>query len=170
MALSEIAAGIEVRTQQETRGVTAVDGTDRSLVARLSELHDQLPCTPQAAATVIHEQTRGVSVEQAAREAGVAPVTAGKVLYRCGVAGVVPLGPTGRAVVRDWLSGEIPRHEAIELAGCSEPAFTLTAYCESHQPIPAAAEAVTAVRVPAETAVGKRDRLAETMSSPSELR
>lgn len=169
MELAEIAAGIEVCTQQTDRGVVAVDGTDRSLADRLDDVAEQLPCTPAAAATVVHEQTRGVSIETAAREANVPPVTAAKVLHRCGVAGVTPVGPTGRAVVRDWLAGELGRHEAVTLVGCTNAEFTLAAYCETHDPIPAAVEAAATLDS-AETAATKRDRLAETMSQPSELR
>ncbi|MFB6193972.1 MAG: hypothetical protein ABEI75_02805 [Halobaculum sp.] len=171
MGLSELAAGIEVRAEQDERGVAAVDATDRSLAERFAEAAEQLPCTPEAAATVVRAQTKGVSVERAAREAGVAPITAAKALHRCGVRGVIPVGPTGREVVRDWLAGELSRHEAETLAGCSEAEFALAAYCESHDPVPALEAAVADAFAPDESSsVAKRDRLAETMSSVSELR
>ncbi len=170
MELAEIAAGIEVCTRQTKREVPSVDATDRSLAARLGAVETKLPCPGEAAATVVHEQARGVSVEAAAREANVAPVTAAKALYRCGIAGVSPVGPAGRQAIHDWLAGELGRHEAMTLAGCDRAAFTLAAYCETHEPIPAAVEAATAALDSVETAPAKRDRLAETMSSPSELR
>lgn len=171
MGLSELASGIEVRTEQEERGVAAVDATDRSLAERFDDASEALPCTPEAAATVVRTYTRGASVERAGREASVAPITAAKTLHRCGVRGVVPLGPTGREVVRDWLTGELARHEAETLAGCDEATFALTAYCETHDPVPALEEAVADAFAPDESSsVAKRDRLAETMSSVSELR
>lgn len=171
MGLSEIAAGIEVCTSQREQGVAAVDATEQSLADRLSSASEALPCTPQAAATVIDSWTRGRSIAETAQTAGVPPVTAAKALHRCGVAGVSPVGPTGREVVRDWLAGELPRHEARALIGCDEAEFALAAYCESHDPVPALTEAAADALEPSGNAsVAKRDRLAETMSSPSELR
>lgn len=171
MGLSELASGLETRAEQDERGVTAVDATDRSLASRFEDASDALPCTPAAAATVVRAQVRGTSVERAAREAGVAPITAAKALHRCGVAGVTPLGPTGREIVRDWLAGELSRHEAETLVGCGEAEFALAAYCETHDPVDALVEAVADANAPDESStVAKRDRLAETMSSVSELR
>lgn len=108
VTLSEIAAGLELTEEQCDRGVPTVDDTGESLLARLESHAEALPCTPRAAATVLETHTAGRSVGDAAREAGVAPVTAAKALHRCGVVGVSPLSPTGREVVRDWLDGDSP--------------------------------------------------------------
>jgi len=142
MTLSEIAAGIEVTAEQERRDVAAVDETG-DLVERLRPHADALPCTPEAAATVVETHAAGTSVGESAREAGIAPVTAAKALHRCGVSGVTPLSPMARQVVRDWTKGELSRTEALELTGASEAEFALGAYIESHDADPALAEAAT---------------------------
>ncbi|MFB6281933.1 MAG: hypothetical protein ABEH40_07940 [Haloferacaceae archaeon] len=170
MDLGEIAAGIEVTAEQRDRGVATVDGRDGDLADRLAAAADALPCTPEAAATVLRSHTAGTSVGESAREAGVAPMTAAKALHRCGVEGIDPLAPTARAVVRDWLAGAVPRTEAVELAGCSEAEFALAAYVETHDPVP---ELVAAAERVGERAAGvdpSRDPLAETMSDPTDLR
>ncbi len=87
MALSDIAAGIEVTARQEARGVASVDDTGGDLAARLAPHADALACTPEAAAVVLTEHARGRSVGSSARAAGVAAMTAAKVLHRCGVQG-----------------------------------------------------------------------------------
>jgi hypothetical protein len=98
-------------------------------------------------------------------------MTAAKLLHRCGVTGLSPLGPTGRRIVRDWLAGDLPRTEATELAGADEADFALAAYVETHDPVPDLADAVEGVLEPDATAtVDKRDALAETMSSVGDLR
>ncbi|MFB6220691.1 MAG: hypothetical protein ABEH90_04560 [Halolamina sp.] len=142
MTLSEIAAGIEVTAEQECRDVAAVDETGTGLLDRLRPHADRLPCTPEAAATVVETHAAGTSVGESAREAGIAPVTAAKALHRCGVSGVTPLSPMARQVVRDWVAGDLLRSEAVELAGVSEAEFALGAYIETHEPAP---ELVTAV-------------------------
>ena len=144
MTLSEIAAGVEVTSRQRDRGVALADDTGTPLVDRLSDHADSLPCTPEATATLVDAYTAGQSVGDAARDAGVSPMTGAKALHRCGVAGVCPLSPTGRDIVRDWLAGRTPRSEAVELAGCDEADFALGTYVETHDPVEAVAEAVDA--------------------------
>lgn len=170
MGLSDIAAGIEIREQQRERGVPTVDATSGDLRSRFEERADALPCTPAAATSVIEAYTAGTSIGDCAREAGIAPMTAAKLLHRCGVTGLSPLAPTARRVLRDWLSGDVPRSEAVELVG-DEADFALAAYIETHDPIPDLAEAVEGALEPDSTAsVAKRDALAETMSAVEDLR
>jgi hypothetical protein len=170
MGLSEIAAGIEVTAEQDERGVATVDDTETSLVERLAEYEDDLPCTAEATATILESHSAGTSVGESAREAGIAPMTAAKALYRCGVAGVCPLGPTGREIVADWVSGEIARSTARELTDASEADFALTAYIETHEPIPELSGVADETLGPSgNAAVAKRDELAETMSSVDDL-
>ncbi|MEF8800911.1 MAG: hypothetical protein V5A38_03275 [Halolamina sp.] len=142
MTLSEIAAGIEVTAEQERRGVATVDETGKELLDRLRPHTEQLPCTSEAAATVVETHVGGTSIAESAREAGIAPVTAAKALHRCGVSGVTPLSPMARRIVRDWLDGQLPRSEAVELTGATEAEFALGTYIETHEPAP---ELVTAV-------------------------
>jgi hypothetical protein len=164
MGLSEIAADLEVTARQEQRGVATVDDTDATLVERLAVGAESLPCTPEAAATVLRRHAAGDPVGEAAREAGVAPMTAAKALYACGVAGVCPLAPTARAVVADWVAGDLRRSEALELTGADEAEFALAAYVETHDPDPdLAAAAADALSPGGDAAVEKRDRLAETL-------
>jgi hypothetical protein len=163
VTLSEIAAGLEVTTEQETRGVAAVDDTDASLADRFREFADRLPCTPAAAATLVTEYAAGASVGTAAREAGVAPVTGAKALHRLGEP-VQPLGPTGREVVRDWLDARLSRTEALELAGGDATDFALAVYVETHDPVPGARDAVSSA-----LAVETSDPLTETRSGTDEF-
>jgi hypothetical protein len=163
VTLSEIAAGLEVTAEQDERGVAAVDDTDATLAGRLGEFATQLPCTPAAAATLVTEYAAGASVGDAARAAGVAPVTGAKTLHRLGEP-VQPLGPTGREVVRDWLDARLPRTEAIELAGGDATDFALAVYIETHDPIPGAREAVSGA-----LSVESSDPLAETRSDATEF-
>lgn len=167
MGLSDIAAGVEVRHRQRERGVPTVDATEADLTTRLDAHADSLPCTPEAAAVVLEAYAAGTSVGDCAREAGVAPMTAAKLLHRCGVTGVSPLAPTARQVVRDWLEGELRRSEARELAGAGEAEFALAAYVETHDPVPHLADAVEGALEPESTAsVEKRDALDGTVDSP----
>ncbi|MFC6990004.1 hypothetical protein ACFQJD_17225 [Haloplanus sp. GCM10025708] len=171
MGLSDIAAGIEITERQNERGVPTVDATQSDLVSRLSSHAESLPCTPEAAATVLETHSAGTSVGDSAREAGVAPMTAAKVLHRCGVAGVSPLSPTARRVVRDWLSGDVSRADALALSGADETEFALQTYVETHDAVPELADAVEGVLEPeANASVAKRDALGETMSSATDLR
>lgn len=144
MTLSEIADGLEVTASQRDRGVAVADDTETPLVDRLSEHADDLPCTPAATATLVDAYTAGRSVGDAARDAGVAPMTGAKALHRCGVSGICPLAPSRRGVVRDWLDGRTARTEAVALAGGDEADFALATYVETHDPVPAVADAVDA--------------------------
>jgi hypothetical protein len=45
MGLSDIAAGVEVTTEQRDRGVATVDDTDVSLAERLADYETALPCS-----------------------------------------------------------------------------------------------------------------------------
>lgn len=171
MGLSDIAAGIEVCEQQRERGVPTVDATGDDLRDRLDAHAEGLPCTPAAAASVLDAYAAGTSVGDCAREAGVAPITAAKLLHRCGVTGVSPLAPTARSILTDWLDGSLSRSEAVELVGADEADFALATYVETHDPVPELADAVAGVREPESNAtVAKRDALAETMSSVDDLR
>jgi hypothetical protein len=171
MGLSDIAAGIEVHDRQRDRGVPTVDATSGDLIARLDTHADALPCTPEAAASILEAYAAGTSVGDCAREAGVAPMTAAKLLHRCGVTGLSPLAPTARDIVRDWLSGDLSRAEAVELVGADEADFALATYVETHDAVPELADAVAGVLEPDSNAtVAKRDALAETMSSVGDLR
>lgn len=142
MTLSDIAAGLEVTTEQRDRGAAVVDDTDVDLRDRLAEHADELPCTPAATATLVDAYRAGTSVGDAARETNVAPITAAKALHRCGVDGVCPLAPSRREVVRDWLDGRLARSEAVALAGGDEADFALATYVETHDPIAEVADAV----------------------------
>ena len=170
MALSDIAAGIEVTTEQRERGVPTVDGTECELEERLASHAERLPCAPAAAATLLETYARGTSVEAVARGAGVAPMTAAKTLYLCGEPGVSPLGPTGREIVRDWLAGDLSRADAVALTGAGETEFALAAYIESHDPVPDLVEAAEAELAPRQNAsVTKREALAETMTDATDF-
>ena len=159
MALSDIAAGVEVTTRQRDRGVAAVDETDAPLPKRLAPVADDLPCSAATAATLVETYAAGRSVGDAGRAAGIAPVTAAKTLHL-----VSPVGPKGRELVADWLAGELSRSDAIELAGVTERAFSLAVYVETHEPLPAARDAVEGA-----LATEERDPLGETMSDVGEL-
>jgi hypothetical protein len=165
MGLADIAAGLEVTTEQRDRGVAAVDRTDGSLADRLAPHADELPCGPEVTATVVELYAGGESVGAAARAAGLAPTTAAKTLHLLGES-VHPLGPTGREVVRDWLAGHLSRAEAVELARATEAEFALAVYVETHEPLAEAREATEdalARRRPAE------DPLAEARSDARDL-
>ena len=169
MGLSDIAADVETTTtEQRTRGVASVDRTDRSLADRLGAVAEELPCTPEAAATVARAYAGGASVGESASDAGVVPVTAAKALHRLGVEGVTPLSPTAREIVRDWLSADLSRTEAVALTGASETEFALGTFVETHEPIPEAREAVDETLAPAESMASKRDRLADAVGDPGE--
>ncbi|WP_340098582.1 hypothetical protein [Salinibaculum salinum] len=164
MGLSDIAAGVEVTTEQRDRGVATVDRTEQSLAERLDAVADELPCTGEAAATVVERYTGGGSVGAAARTAAVAPMTAAKALHLLGES-VSPVGPTGRDVIDDYLAGELSRTDARQLARVSETEFALAVYVATHDPLPDARAAVEdALAVDTET-----DPLAETRSETTDL-
>lgn len=138
MSLSEIAAGVEVTSQQRNRGVAVVD-TTVSLEERLAEVAAELPCTPTAVATVVEGYTSGKSIGKSAGDAGLAPITGAKALHLLGEP-VSPLGPAARDVVRRWLDARLSRSEALDLIGTSEQEFALAAYIETHDPLPGTRE------------------------------
>ena len=142
MTLSEIAAGLEVTTEQQECGVAETDDTGASLEERLVEFDESLPCSPEAAATVVDAYTEGAHVGRAAAVADVPKTTAAKALYLLGEP-IDPLSPTAKRVVDDWLEGEISRTEAQTLAGVGEREFALGVYVATHDPI-GGAESVVA--------------------------
>ncbi|MFC7155816.1 hypothetical protein ACFQPA_10150 [Halomarina halobia] len=163
MGLSDIAAGVEVTTEQRERGVASVDATEASLDERLAAFEDDLPCSADAAATVVEAYAGGASVGASAGAADLPPVTGAKVLHLLGEH-VSPLGPTGRELVDDWLDARLSRADALSLSGASESAFALAVYVETHDPLPGAREALAdALALGGDAAVAKRDLLAETM-------
>lgn len=141
MGLSDIAAGIEVTDEQRERGVAAVDDTATSLAERLAPFESELPCSAEAAATVVDAYASGRAVDACGHVADVPPVTAAKTLHLLGEQ-VSPLGPRGREIVRDWLDGDLARSDALTLTGVGERTFALAAYVESHDPLPEARDAV----------------------------
>jgi hypothetical protein len=163
VSLDEIAAGLEVTTTQRDRGVAVADDTDASTADRLRPFADALPCTAEAAATVVVAYADGMSVGDAGRDANVAPVTAAKTLYLLGEE-VFPFGPTGRDVVRDWLDARIPRTTARRLTGADDDEFALAVYVETHDRLPAAEEAIAGA-----LAVEPDDPLADARSDPGDL-
>lgn len=163
MTLSEIAAGLEVTAEQRERGVAVADETEAPLSDRLREYADELPCTPEAAATLVEAYAAGERVGEAARGAGIAPVTGAKALHLLGET-VTPLAPTAREVVRDWLDAELSRSEARELAGADEVEFALAVYVETHDPLPGAREALAGA-----LSVDHGDPLADARSDVDDL-
>ncbi|ELZ76022.1 MULTISPECIES: DUF7858 family protein [Haloferax] len=171
MGLSDIAATLETTTtEQRSRHVPTVDDTDVSLRTRFETHADALPCAPAEAERVVEAYGSGTTVGDSARAAGVAPVTAAKVLHRCGEAGVNPLAPEARRIVRDWLDGQLSRADALALTRADESEFALATYLETHDPIDPLVEAVEgALTDHGDASVAKRDSLAETMSSVTDL-
>lgn len=142
MALSDIAAGLEVTTEQRDRGVATSDETGATLDDRLARFDDELPCSADAAAALVEAYAGGASVGRAAAVAGLPKTTAAKTLYLLGEP-VDPLTPTAGRILDDWLAGEISRTEARGLIGVGADEFALGAYVATHGPI-ADAEAVVA--------------------------
>ena len=169
MGLSEIAAGIEVTERQEDRGVATLDGTETPLEERLEPHAGVLPCSPAAAATAFEAYAAGASVGAAAREAGLASVTAAKTLYLLGIDGLCPLSPTGRRLVRDWLDAECSRGDALALSGASDREFALATFIETHEPIEGLADLHERACGGTSATVDKRDALAGTMSDVTDL-
>ena len=170
MGLADIAAGLEVTSEQRARGVATVDATEASLTERLVPFADDLPCSPAEAATVVETYADGRSVGASARAAGLPPMTGAKALHLLGES-VSPLGPTGREIVRDWLAAELSRADALELAAASETEFALAAYVETHDALAEACEALAGAFSPGgDAAVEKRELLGETMSDATDLR
>lgn len=169
MGLTDIAAGLEVTTKQRERGVATVDATDESLLDRLAEFADELPCTAERAATLVETYANGASIGRSSHAAGIPPVTGAKTVHLLGEP-VAPLGPVGRELVRDWLDAECSRADAIALSGANETEFALATFVETHDPLPGAREALEGVFAgEANATVTKRDELAETMSDAHDL-
>ena len=170
MALSDIAAGLEVTTEQRDHGVATVDDTERDLHDRLATFSDALPCGTKTAVRIVESHAAGESVGESARRTGIAPMTAAKTLHLLGVNGLSPLSPMGHELVRDWLSASLSRSEAFELSGASETEFALATFIETHDPLEGAAETVEgALALDGDATVEKRDVLAETMSDVGDL-
>ncbi|WP_436908200.1 DUF7858 family protein [Halosimplex marinum] len=166
MGLADIAAGIEVVDEQRADGVATVDRTEEPLADRLEPFAEELPCSPGEAAALVDAYAAGKSVGAAARVAGVPPTDGAKALHLFGEH-VTPVGPMGRAVVSDWLAGELPRTEAVELAGVSDQEFALAAFVETHDPIEGAMEAVEGAL--AVDDVDTREALGEAMDGPGDV-
>ena len=141
MALSDIAAGIEVTAEQRDRGIATTDGTDTSLAERLAPFGEQLPCSPATAAALLDAYVEGASVGRAAAVAEIPKTTAAKTLYLLGEP-IDPLTPTAKRILDDWLAGELSRTEAKTLAGVGKSEFALGAYLATHEPIEGAESAV----------------------------
>jgi hypothetical protein len=163
MALSEIAAGLEVTLEQNDRGVAASDGTETPLDERLARFESELPCSAATAAALVEAYTEGASVGRAAAVATVPETTAAKTLYLLGEP-IDPLSPTATRVLEDWLAGELSRTEARTLAGVGETEFALGAYVATHEPIEGAETAV------ADTlSIPDADPLSDTRSDLADL-
>lgn len=141
MALSEIAAGLEVTTEQRDRGIAAGDDTDATLEERLAEFEARLPCSAPVAAALVEAYTEGASVGRAAAVAEIPETTAAKTLYLLGEP-IDPLTPTAKRVLDDWLAGTTSRTEAKTLAGVGDDEFALGAYVATHEPIDGAESVV----------------------------
>lgn len=162
MGLSDIVAGIEVTTEQRARGVASVDDTDAGLAERLAAFAEDLPCPAAAAATFVDAYAAGKSVGAASRAAGLAPATGARTLHHLGEP-VCPLSPVERDVVRDFLDARVGRTDAVSLVG-SETEFALGVYCQTHEPIPGAVEALEGA-----LAVEATDPLADARSDVGDL-
>ncbi|MFO7927297.1 MAG: hypothetical protein ACQET5_04870 [Halobacteriota archaeon] len=163
MTLSEIAAGIEVTTEQRDRGVATADGTDAPLRERLVAFENRLPCSPEHAAAVVEAYTGGASVGRAAAVATVPKTTAAKTLYLLGEP-IDPLTPTAKRVLDDWLAGELSRTDARTLAGLGDDEFALGAYVATHEPIEDAGSAIADA-----CSLDNEDPLSEARSDLSDL-
>jgi hypothetical protein len=164
MALSEIAAGLELTAEQRDRGVATADGTGASLAERLAPYAGALPCERLAAAAVVEAYAEGASVGRAAAVADVPKTAAAKTLYLLGEP-VDPLTPTARGVIEEFLDGEIGRTEAQTLANVGNSEFALGVYVATHEPI-AEAESVVADALSVD---GRGDPLDDARSSLDDL-
>jgi hypothetical protein len=169
MALSDIAAGLTVTTEQRDQGVATVDRTHESLASRLRPVASELPCSPEAAATLLEAYADGRSVGNAAHAAEIPPITGAKTLHLCGEQ-VSPLSPTGREILEDWLAGTLSRSEAHQLAGASEREFALAAYVATHDQLPAAREAAEGALTDVDATGGKLDSLGDSLEPGEKLR
>jgi len=167
MGLAELAEGVEVTTEQRDRGVAAVDRTAADLDERLGAIEADLPCEGAAAATLVEAYADGRDVAAAAAVADLPPITAAKTLHRLGES-VSPLSPVGREVVRDWIDGRLPRHEAVALAGCSADEFALATYVETHDPVPAGRAALEGALTSRDATADRQARLGEAIAEPDD--
>jgi len=168
MGLSEIAAGIEVTTEQRDRGVASVDGTAGTLAERLDGVASQLPCDPGPAATLLEAYAAGKSVGDAARAAGLPPVTGAKTLHLCGEQ-VDPLTPRQRDVLGDWLDGRLARSEARQLTGASEREFALATYVATHDPVAEAREALEGALTRSDATTDRQASLGDAVEELGDL-
>lgn len=168
MGLSEIADGIEVTTEQCDRGVASVDRTAGSLADRLADSASTLPCDTDAAATLLEAYAAGKSVGDAARAAGIAPMTAAKTLHRCGEH-VCPLTPRQRDILDDWLDGRLSRTDALDLTGVSEREFALATYVATHEPVADARAALEGALTDADATADRQASLGDAVEQPDLL-
>lgn len=169
MGLAEIADGVHVTAEQRELGVATVDRTAVSLSERLEPYADRLPCEPIAAARIVERYAAGGSVGDAAAGADVPPVTAAKTLHLLGES-VSPLGPTGRALVADWIAGELSRTEALALTRATPAEFALAAFIETHDPLAGARDAVDGAIDAGELTQPLQDSLGDATAEPEHLR
>lgn len=164
MGLADIAAGLTTTTEQDEHGVASVDATDRDLGDALASFADDLPCAPDAAAAVAEAYVGGSAVDAAGHDAGVAPITAAKVLHRLGFAGLTPVSATGERVLEDYLAGRVSRADARGLLSVGDAEFALATYVATHDPVEGARGVVEGALATERTAsVAKRDALDATM-------
>ena len=164
MGLADIAAGLSTTTEQREQGVASVDATDRDLADALDRFAENLPCAPAAAAAVAEAYVGGAAVDAAGHDAGVAPITAAKVLHRLGFAGLSPVSATGERVLEDYLAGRASRADARGLLSVSDAEFALATYVATHDPIEGARDVVEGALAADRTAsVAKRDALDAAM-------
>lgn len=171
MGLEDIAARTPTTTHhQRQRGIPAIDDTDTPIAASLTPYADDLPCTPEQAATILETHVAGTPIDASADAADLPPVTAAKTLHRLGVDGLSPLTPTAHDILRDWIAGDLPRTDALTLTNASPTEFALATYIETHDPIPGACELTERLQTPdGDAMVEKHDLLAETMTDAADL-
>ncbi|MFB6311256.1 MAG: hypothetical protein ABEH64_08775 [Salinirussus sp.] len=169
MGLAELAAGVTVTDEQRERGIATVDRSGDTLSERLEECQEALPTDPDTAAAILERYAAGGSIGDAAAAGDVAPITAAKTLHLAGES-VSPLGPTGRAVVRDWIAGDVSRSTALELSRASPGEFALAAYVETHEPLEAALAALDSAGEAAELTHAADEALADVADVPDRLR
>lgn len=168
MELSEIAAGIEVTTEQRDHGVASVDRTAGTLAERLDEHGSQLPCDAERAATLLEAYTTGKSVGDAGRAAGLSPMTAAKTLHLCGEQ-VCPLTPRQRTILDDWLDGRLSRSDAVQLTGVSKREFALATYVATHEPVADARAALEGALTDTDATADRQASLGDAVERPTDL-
>ena len=170
MALADIAEGVRVVETQNHRDVAVVDAAGGSLADRLEPCASALPCSLAVAARLARRFAAGASVERSAEAADVTRTVAAKTLHLLGFVGVVTVDPADRAVVRRWIDGEIDRTAARRRTDLEAERFALTAYVETHDPLPAGRAALEPGLATTDDVVSDQQRaLEETMSDPTDL-